>query len=200
MDIKMKQDINLMPPVERKTNKVLQGMLVALLIGALLVAAVYYGVVQPINQKNGLQAQLDQYNQQLEGYANVQQEYTNLKTQQDQIQQLLVAMDRFQENIQWSTLWKEIDGCLPNNLTFSGLSYSDHLVSISGVTGLDDVTLAAMMNKLRQLENVVAVSIGSYSESEATQSFDLSITLGTPFDLDIPVDEETESETGEEAS
>jgi Tfp pilus assembly protein PilN len=185
----MKQDINLMPEVERKTDKVVKAIAISLLVILLLGAGIYFGIVEKVNQKATLQAQFDHYTKQIEDYGDIEQQYSNLKAQKEQVDQMLSGLDTLKEDIQWTNLWKEIDSCLPQDVVFSGLSYTGETIEMVGVTGLNDVTLSATMNKLRKLEDIADVTIGSYSESGETQSFNMTLSLVSI----IPIEEATDA-------
>lgn len=158
----MKGDINLLPIKKNVITKELLTLIIV--ISALIIVCVgYFFVFIPNSQKASVLRDIDDKENELKFYQDIEMEYSRLITEQVELQELLASMDVVgNAEVLLSDILYNIDAAVPVGVMLSDMEYKEGVMVFLGRTrGM--VRISQFLVKLRQMENVSQVNLQSIS-------------------------------------
>lgn len=177
----MANDINLIPPPDlekkKQTNK--KALWMGLVIAAVILVG-YFGVYSPLETRGRLTKELDQLLEDGAGYQQVLDAHTELTGQINDTKTKLAELEgNLPEAFGWSGLFKEIEECLPADVSFTSMDFQDTLLYMQG-NYKKDVDLSRLIVKLRALSMVEGARILSVTLNEDGQTYAFEISCDLP--------------------
>lgn len=187
----MRGDINLLPKRKAKDSTKLASSFIAAVIIVSLLSFIFM-VFIPTKEKVEIENEIAQKEAELDNYTGTREEYNELITYLNLLNNRIKSYDYINEsNYNSSEILADVESAIPANILLNSFSYSDNILSISGeTTRPDPVLVSQFMVNLRQIEDIINVTMPAISSTENGYVFSMTADYYLP-----PTEEETTEET-----
>ncbi len=171
-------DINLVPKNKKNASGKINFLMLLIGLFGLVILAVFFFLF-PLQQKLSLMKQIQDKEDELAAYSEVQTEYNTLVSEANKQNQILASLDLLKDSrVKMTTLMDDIEGCMPKNVIVKSIALEDGLITIIGSASTYK-EMAQFMVNLRKMNGVIAVTFTNATaeedanETESNHSYSL---------------------------
>jgi Tfp pilus assembly protein PilN len=171
-------DINLVPKNKKNTSGKFNFLIMLIGLFTVVVLTVFFFLF-PLQQKLSLMNQIQNCENEITAYSEVQTEYSSLVIAADHLNQILTTLNSLKgSRVKMTALMDDIEGCMPKNATMKSINLEDGLLTIIGSASTYR-EMAQFIVNLRNIEGVLSVTFTNATVeedangSESKQSYSL---------------------------
>lgn len=154
----MRNDINLIPKRNRIISAKMMSLILAISVGGIILM-LFYGLLQPLKEKNEMKNIIAQKQEELLLYNSVEDTFITLTEQINKIKTMNSAFETLKSNtLKMTQIFQDFQKNIPEDITIQTISYSNS----NGELLMEGVSptyknIAQYIVKLRQLDDILGV-------------------------------------------